>query len=176
MTERWTRALLAAGLWRRGLPGAGRAEKAGPALGWAGALGVRLATGASAGAWASSVLAHHFQTGRSGPRWLSPHWEEGLRCQKWPRVLQALGGQQDVGRGGWGSWLFRPCWRALWVPELRTSRRISGPVPTFRALFLWILGCTGQGPAPSVTVQPPGPPSRSPWPTLPLSPPDLSLP
>ena len=47
------------------------------------------------------ALAHHFQTGHSGPWWPGPRWEEGLRCQKWPRVLQALGGQQDVaGKGG----------------------------------------------------------------------------
>ena len=100
------------GLWRRGLPERGEQRNLGlPWAGW-GALGVGLATGASAVAWASF-----------GPGPPLPNWPQRPSVAQSPLGRRALlsevaqgapgsGWAAGRGRGGWGSWLSWPCWRA----------------------------------------------------------------
>lgn len=119
-----------------GPPGAGRAEKAGPALGWAGS------SGGEVGHWGLC-------------------WGLGL-FRSWPTTSKlaaaALGGSVPIGkkgsavRSGPGCsrlWVGSRTWpgrvgvlalqtvlAGLWVPELRTPSQDLWPwSPTFRALF-----------------------------------------
>ena len=100
-----TRALpTPSGPWRRVLPegGRSRAERAGPAWGW---------QGSSAGGvgrwglcWGVVLFRSRPTTSElaTGALVAQSHWEEALCCQKGPRALQALGGQQDVAGEGVG--------------------------------------------------------------------------